>query len=70
MAGLKPGQIDITPGGGKRYKTLWRPDGQPVDINITDINNHPDVLLRIKNLLFRGYTEDKPAKVKAKAKAK
>ena len=63
---IKSGQIDITP-GGKKYKTLWRPDGQPMSVNVTNARVGG---IRIAELLFRGYSESAPVKIKPKTKAK
>ena len=66
MANLKSGQINITP-RRKIYVTLWRPDGQPMSVNIT---NALVGQKRVDDLLFRGYSESAPVLEKPKAKAK
>lgn len=64
---VKPGQISMA-GGKKKYKTLWRPDGVPMSVNVTSDLDGPR---RIKDLLFRGYSETAPAaKREPKAKVK
>lgn len=42
----------------KQYVTLWRPDGDPMSVNIGDKVQGPK---RVEELLQRGYSRSKPA---------